>query len=73
MEKKDKTIEELIQAFSTMKIPNKTIQLDCATLVNNPSKMISTHIEVLNNNRKNRTYKPYYDRLVQLYNALQNT
>lgn len=44
------------------------IQLDECTLVTEPKKFIKSHVQALKSNPKNKTYYPYWVRLIKLYN-----
>ena len=48
------------------KINIQEVQLDSATFVSDVPKFIDTHISFLERNSGNKTFKPYYDRLMKL-------
>ena len=68
---KPKNFKELkarLKRFSNYENP---IQLNQETTVTNVSKMIETHVSMLEANSGNRTFMPYYDRLVVLLTILE--
>lgn len=48
------------------KITVKEVQLDKATFISDVPKFIDAHISFLERNSGNKTFKPYYDRLMKL-------
>ena len=48
------------------KITVKEVQLDKATFISDVPNFIDTHISFLERNSGNKTFKPYYDRLMKL-------
>ena len=52
-----------------MDIPETPISI-VGGVINNPKLFIQTHISYLRANPKNKTYRPYYDRLLHLLNYL---
>ena len=46
---------------------NEPIDLGGGILVINPNQMIRRHIAILERNKGNKTFMPYYDRLIQIY------
>jgi len=39
-------------------------------MINNVKSFVDSHIEILYHNNGNRTFTPYYDRLIELIKAL---
>lgn len=64
-----KELKDRLKRFSNYENP---IQLNQETTVTNVSKMIETHVSMLEANSGNRTFMPYYDRLVVLLTILES-
>lgn len=47
------------------------IRLNGWTYINDIKKFVSSHLDALKGNTGNRTYLPYYNRLVELYRLLK--
>ena len=47
------------------------VQLSKEASVQNVGQMINSHLEVLESNSGNKTYMPYYDRLITLLTVLE--
>ena len=63
------TLDELERRFNEMEIPETPIAI-IGGVINNPKLFIQTHISYLRANPKNKTFRPYYDRLLHLLNYL---
>lgn len=63
------TLKELKTFFSSAEIP-ATIDLNSYSRITNVQNFIDTHISFLEHNSGNKTFKPYYDRLIELLNIL---
>ena len=67
-----KKVKEIELFFSTYKnYPAKIILNECEVIKNVPL-FIKTHLDVLKANTGKLRYKPYFDRLEQVYNRLKN-
>lgn len=65
-------LKQLIEFFDKQKLKNEPIRLNQATVISNPEKFVESHLNYLKSNKGNRIYKPYFDRLLQLYKILNN-
>tara|TARA_R100000742_G_C4272664_1_gene91941 strand:- start:1041 stop:1253 length:213 start_codon:yes stop_codon:yes gene_type:complete len=63
------TLDELERRFNEMEIPEEPISI-IGGVINNPKLFINSHISYLRANPKNKTFRPYYDRLLHLLNYL---
>jgi len=63
-------ITELEALFYTVQLPGQPIQLNNFSMINNVKSFVDSHIEILYHNNGNRTFTPYYDRLIELIKAL---
>ena len=60
-------LQTLIEYFNKTKLTDKPIRLNKATVIHNQRSFVDKHIQLLLNNKGKRVFKPYYDRLHQLY------
>lgn len=58
--------------FNFGNIPETQIRLSPAELITNPAKFIDSHLSICQRNNGNKTYLPYYDRLIKLNHLLNN-
>lgn len=65
-------LAELELEFEKLDIPDDPIRLNGCTVVLFPKDFIKTHISYLKNNSGKRIFKPYYDRLLSMYEILKN-
>ena len=56
--------------FNFKNIPNKPIRLSPAVLISNPAEFIYSHLQTCQNNKGNRTFLPYYERIKALEEIL---
>jgi tRNA(Leu) C34 or U34 (ribose-2'-O)-methylase TrmL len=56
--------------FNFKNIPNKPIRLSPAVLISNPAEFIYSHLQTCQNNKGNRTFLPYYERIKLLERIL---
>jgi len=68
---KPKNFKELKQRLLPFINYEQSIQLNNESKVQNVGNMINSHIEMLEANPGNRTFMPYYDRLVILLTILE--
>ena len=59
------TLDEIERRFNDMDIPETPIAIR-GGIINNPRMFILSHISYIRGNPKNKTYRPYYDRLLYL-------
>lgn len=64
-------LPELKKRLSRFSNYENEVQLNGETKVTNVGKMISTHVSMLEANPGNRTFLPYYERLVLLLTILE--
>ena len=62
-------IKDLETFFNSCELPEQVVLDQCTTLID-PKLFVQTHLKALKSNPGNKTYLPYYDRLVKLYNKL---
>lgn len=66
------TLQELEKLFKENDFKGE-IRLDKCTLVTDTKKFVQSHVKALKSNPKNKTYLPYWDRLIKLYKICANT
>ena len=62
-------LEELKDFFSSIELP-KEIVLNSHSFIKNVQLMVDSHLSVLERNKGNKTFLPYYERLMILYRLL---
>ena len=62
-------LDELEKELEKIELPDQII-LNKATTITDPKNFIETHISILRANSGKRRFKPYYDRLLEVYNKL---
>jgi hypothetical protein len=65
------TLNELEQFYKTAVLPSWPIELEQGTKIADIPKMIESHFTVLRANPNNKTYEPFFDRLVRLREIIQ--
>lgn len=65
------SLDELEVWFNHQQIPSE-IKLDGITWIADVPKMIQTHIMYLRHNPGNKTFMPYYQRLMQVKHIMQS-
>ena len=60
-------LQTLIEYFNKTKLTDEPIRLNKATVIQNQRSFVDRHVQLLLNNKGKRVFKPYYDRLQQLY------
>ncbi len=58
------TIQEIEDYFNSIKLPKGPIQLNKCTTIEDPELYVKASISIIKRNTGNRTYYPYYKRLV---------
>jgi hypothetical protein len=65
-------VAELVTFFSIAKLPEAPVQLsECQTIVN-VERFLSSHLETIKKHNGNKTYQPYYDRLILFKKIIEN-
>lgn len=62
-------LHELKNKLAEIELPERVV-LDSVQTVTDPKKMIDSHVKILEANSGKSRYKPYYDRLLCLYQRL---
>lgn len=62
-------LSELEEKLNEVDLPGQ-VQLTPHELIFNPRKFIDTHIKTLKGQTGNKTFMPYYNRLLKLYKQL---
>ena len=68
---KPKNLKELKKRLQPFVNMNNQVRLSQEATVTNVGQMINAHLEVLEANSGNKTYMPYYDRLITLLTVLE--
>lgn len=58
-------MERIETFYATYTPPTTPVHLGHGQVVNNPAKYINSHLQMVRARLNNRTFKPYYDRLVE--------
>jgi hypothetical protein len=66
-------IDEIRAFFENRELPKGSIELTSGERVLDVGKMVESHIETLVANKGNRTFLPYYNRLITVINHIKNT
>lgn len=61
-------LDDLEKELRSKKLPKHPIKLDTCTTITNCNKFIDNHILTLRGNKGNKTFIPYYLRLLKLNN-----
>ena len=64
------SIEELELYFKDKKLP-QTVEINKAVRISNVAHFVESHFTVLKNYGINRTFEPFYQRLIDLKNILE--
>lgn len=64
-------LEDLIDFFDEIENLPDSIQLDRTSRITDVQGFIQSHVTILQANKGNKSFMPYYLRLVQLYNILK--
>ncbi len=59
-------LEELERELESLTLP-KAVRLSAQETCYNPKELVKTHLSILKHNSGNRIFKPYYDRLIKVY------
>ncbi len=59
-------LEIMVDFFGSFEMPNEPIKTTDG-VITDPKKFIKSHISFLQANNNNRTFIPYYDRLLEVY------
>jgi len=65
-----KKLDELERHFKNSDIPKNQIRIDKCTVVLKPQQFIEAHIATLRGKSGNKTFMPYYERLVKFKNII---
>ena len=63
-----KELKKRLQPFMSM---DNQVRLNNESMITNVGKMIDSHVRILEANSGNRTYMPYYDRLIMVLTLLE--
>ena len=66
-------LSDLKVYFETAKLPPNEIKLNNYTTITDVKKFIDSHIAILEANPGNRSFLPFYTRLLNLYTILTQT
>lgn len=66
------SLNEIKEYFKVNEPPNKQIQLNCCTKILKPKTFVEMHIRILEVNPGNKTYMPYYERLIDFIGVLES-
>lgn len=64
-------LTEIEKFFKEYDFKDKEIQLKVGEKIINPELFVKTHIRILNHNKGNKRFLPYYLRLEKLYKILK--
>ena len=65
------TLQQLKDFFDNTELP-QTMKIK-AGIITDVRKFVDSHTEILEGNPKKKTFIPYYDRLVSLYNSTKHS
>ena len=65
-------IKALVAFFRANTVPNEPMVLNTGAIALNPKKMIRTHLNFIISQRKKGMAKPYYNRLLQIRQVLED-
>jgi hypothetical protein len=63
------SVKEMKAYFNSVDLPER-IELDGSTIIINTRNFVNRHISMLERNTGNKTFFPYYERLVRFYNLI---
>lgn len=63
-------ISELESFFENVTFPPHPFHLNPWTRIINPEQFVSTHLEIIRYNNGNQSFRPYFDRLIELKSVL---
>ena len=66
------TLKQLEVYFIIKQLNSDTIYLEEGTTLINQDKFVKSHISALKANSGNRTFLPFYDRLIKFYKIIKN-
>ena len=61
------SLNEIEKYFETYNFIGKDVRINECTTVTDLKKFVQSHIRILRNNKGNKLYMPYYDRLYKVY------
>ena len=64
-------IADLEKFFNSALLPSGSFKLNQSTTITNIHLFIDSHLEIIRTNNGNKTYKPYFNRLIQLRGYLK--
>ncbi len=65
-------ISEIRAYFEGVELPEGSIELSSGELVIDIRKMIESHLEYLTENKGNKAFLPYYNRIITVINHIKN-
>lgn len=65
-------LDELEEYFKGVDLSKNPIQLDKTTKIVDISKFLDSHFTVLRDNSGNKTFMPFYDRLIKIKELIEN-
>lgn len=65
------SLSELESFFAQWKPSGEEIRLSEHEVIIDPQKFVKSHLNALKGNPGNKTFLPYYDRIVKLYKILK--
>lgn len=64
------TVKEIKEYLDSAVIP-EIVELNDCTIILNSKNFYESHIAMLERNKGNKTFLPYYDRLLKFYNIIK--
>lgn len=64
-------IAEIKDYLQNNEVPTQ-FQLNECTLISDTKTFIDTHLSILEHNKGNKTFTPYYERLCEFYNKVKD-
>ncbi len=65
-------VEELESFFREAKLPDGTIKLSKSVMIINTKRFLESHIATVKRHNGNKTFLPYYERLVRFKKLIEN-
>ncbi len=59
-------LKDIEEFFDSVELPTEPVRLNSGEICIDAEKMVQTHIETLKENRGNKVFLPYYDRLMMM-------
>ena len=64
-------LQELKEKLLSIELPT-SIKLNKCTYIKDVNLMVDSHIAMIENNKSNKKFMPYYNRLLELYDKINN-